>query len=57
MMVFDAWMLGGDGNQPETQRSTNTKKDPLVVRIPSLKLTAKAPENGWLEDEFPFGMA
>ena len=34
-----------------------TKKDPLVVRIPSLKLAAKAPENGWLEDEFPFGMA
>ena len=24
--------------------------------IPSLKLTAKAPENWWLEDEFPFGM-
>ena len=23
--------------------------------IHSLKLTAKAPENGWLEDEFPFG--
>ena len=23
--------------------------------LPSLKLTAKAPENGWLEDEFPFG--
>ena len=23
--------------------------------IPSLKLTAKAPENGWLEDDFPFG--
>ena len=21
----------------------------------TLKLTAKAPENGWLEDEFPFG--
>ena len=25
--------------------------------LPSLKLTAKTPENGWLEDEFPFGMA
>ncbi len=27
--------------------------------IPSLKLTAKAPENGWLEDDcfLPFGMA
>ncbi len=25
--------------------------------IPSLKLIAKAPENGWLEDCFPFGMA
>ena len=25
--------------------------------LPSLKLTAKAPENGWLEDYFPFGMA
>ena len=24
--------------------------------IPSLKLTAKAPENEWLEDYFPFGM-
>ena len=24
-------------------------------QVPSLKLTAKAPENGWLEDEFPFG--
>ena len=23
--------------------------------MPSVKLTAKAPENGWLEDEFPFG--
>ncbi len=23
----------------------------------SLKLTSKAPENGWLEDYFPFGMA
>jgi len=25
--------------------------------IPSLKLTAKAPENWCLEDDFPFGMA
>ena len=25
--------------------------------LPSLKLTAKAPEHGWLEDEFPFRMA
>ena len=24
--------------------------------IPSLKLTANAPENGCLEDEFPFGV-
>ena len=24
---------------------------------PSLKLTAFAPENGWFEDQFPFGMA
>ena len=23
--------------------------------VPSLKLTATAPENGWLEDDFPFG--
>ena len=23
--------------------------------LPSLKLTAKAPENGWLEYSFPFG--
>ena len=22
--------------------------------LPSLKLTAKAPENGWLKDDFPF---
>ena len=34
-------------------------RDMLVPRrVPSLKLTAKAPENGWLEyDSFPFGMA
>ena len=25
--------------------------------LPSLKLTARAPENGWLEYWFPFGMA
>ena len=25
--------------------------------LPSLKQTAKAPENGWLEYSFPFGMA
>ena len=30
---------------------------PKIGAVPSLKLTAKAPENGWLEDEFPFGMA
>ena len=29
-----------------------------VVYSPSLKLTAKVPENCWLEDDsFPFGMA
>ena len=27
----------------------------MKAEIPSVKLTAKAPENGWLEDEFPFG--
>ena len=26
-------------------------------KIPSLKLTAFVPENGWFEDQFPFGMA
>ena len=26
-------------------------------QVPSLKLTFFAPEHGWLEDEFPFGMA
>ena len=35
--------------------------DPLrcwILYYPSLTLTAKAPENGWLEHEsFPFGMA
>ena len=25
--------------------------------VPSLKLTSKAPENQWLEDELPLGMA
>ena len=25
--------------------------------LPSLKLTAKAPKNWWLDNEFPFGMA
>ena len=31
---------------------------PLEIRaLHSLKLTAFAPENGWLEDYFPFGMA
>ena len=37
---------------------------PLVIfsfkrfyRLPSRKLAAKTPENGWLEDEIPFGMA
>ena len=29
----------------------------MVRPLPSLKLTAKAPENVWLEDEFPFGIA
>ena len=29
----------------------------LRERIHSLKLTAKAPENGWLEDDFPYGRA
>jgi len=27
----------------------------LLEDLPSMKLTAKAPENGWLEYEFPFG--
>ena len=27
----------------------------ILGGVPSLKKTAKAPENGWLEDEFPFG--
>ena len=27
----------------------------LTAWLHSLKLTAKAPENGWLEDEFPIG--
>ena len=27
------------------------------LELPSLKLTANAPENQWLEDEIPFGMA
>ena len=48
------WMLAINQKHKGPKK---TKKDPLVVRIPSLKLTAKAPENGWLEDEFPFGMA
>ena len=26
------------------------------MQLLSVKLTAKAPENQWLEDEFPFGM-
>ena len=31
------------------------RKD-ILVKVPSLKLTAKAPENGWLEyDCFPLG--
>ena len=29
--------------------------DILYHAIPSLKLTAKAPENEWLEYSFPFG--
>ncbi len=28
---------------------------PKTSALPSLKLTAKAPENGWLEYYFPFG--
>ena len=28
----------------------------LPKKLPSLKLTAKAPENGWLEYYFPIGM-
>ena len=27
----------------------------MILQVPSLKLTANAPENGWLEDEIPFG--
>ena len=27
-----------------------------MTALPSLKLTAKAPENGWLEDYFPIGV-
>ena len=27
------------------------------IVLPALKVTATAPENGWLEDEFCFGMA
>ena len=29
----------------------------FTTHVPSLKLTAKAPENGWLEDYFPVGKA
>ena len=29
----------------------------LTTVTPPLELTAKALENGWLEEEFPFGMA
>ena len=36
------------------QRNTKPNKY-LTNRLPSLKLTAKAPENGWLEYYFPFG--
>ena len=32
----------------------NSQKE-ICFPIPSLKLTAKAPENGWLEALFPFG--
>ena len=34
-----------------------THNDITDAHLPSLKLTAKAPENGWLEYYFPIGMA
>ena len=27
----------------------------VEFQLPSLKLTSITPENGWLDDEFPFG--
>ena len=51
--ALQRWALHGEecpchGNQ----RGPTSKK-----ALPSLKLTAKAPENGWLEYQFPLGMA
>ena len=37
--------------------SAKSSVSPFMLLVPSLKLAAKAPENGWLEYSFPFGMA
>ena len=44
-------------SQPASKWLAVSGSRQVEVYLPSLKLTAKAPENGWLEDEFPFGMA
>ena len=52
--MFFHFDMGRYGSQKD--KKTEGKKIPqvaLVHWIPSLKLTANAPENGWLEDE-PF---
>ena len=47
---FDRWV-------PNSGNTYDAKKSGESVDIHSLKLTAKAPENGWVEYYFPFGMA
>ena len=47
-------VVSGDNRCPQ---KSGTNERWMKGCIPSLKLIAKAPENGWLEDCFPFGMA
>ena len=48
--LFDSWK--NMGKQLPIVRQVPMQRNKKVI-LPSLKLTAKAPENGWLEDD-PF---
>ena len=49
----NTWRLSGFG----VWKRTEELGVEVVEEWPSPKLTVKAPENGWLDNEFPFGMA
>ena len=61
-------LLAAQAETKRGERREDTEKDQwrvdrsywskfTMVGIPSLKQTAKAPEHGWLEDDFSFEMA